>query len=48
MALVNPIGKESMAILSVEENMGFPCRSILTQIVINGQSRAKKKSKNFD
>jgi hypothetical protein len=30
-----------MAILSVEENTGFHCRSILTQIAKNGQSRAK-------
>ena len=42
MALLNAIGKESLAILSVEENTGFHCRSILTQIAINGQSRAKK------
>src|SRR5215467_6491580 len=41
MALLKAIGKESMAILSVEKNTGFHCRSILTQIVINGQSRDK-------
>src|SRR5438128_10502559 len=41
MALVNAIGKESIAILSGEENRGFHCRSILTQIPINGQSRAE-------
>ena len=38
------IGKDSMASLSVEENMGFHCRSILTQMMINGQSRAEKKT----
>jgi hypothetical protein len=36
MALLKAIGKESMAVLSVEENMEFHCRSILTQIAING------------
>src|SRR5437879_13752859 len=41
MALLKAIGKESMAVLSVEANTGCHCRSILTQIVINGQSRAK-------
>ena len=30
------IGKVSMAILAVEENTGWHCRSILTQVVING------------
>jgi hypothetical protein len=30
------IGKVSMAILSVEENTGLHCRSIVTQVVING------------
>ena len=30
------IGKESMAILSGEENLQFHCRSIVTQIPING------------
>jgi hypothetical protein len=45
MALLKAIGKESIAILSGEENRGFHCRSILTQIPINGQSRAKTWSK---
>jgi hypothetical protein len=36
MALLKAIGKESIAILAVEEHTGFHCRSILTQIVING------------
>src|SRR5439155_18176744 len=40
-ALLKAIGKESIAILSGEENKGIHCRSILTQIPINGQSRAK-------
>ena len=44
MALLKVIGKDSMASLSVEENMGFHCRSILTQMMINGQSRAEKKT----
>jgi hypothetical protein len=35
-ALRKAIGKESMAILSVAENMGFHGRSILTQIAIIG------------
>src|SRR5262249_32258484 len=46
-ALLKAIGKESMAILSVEKNTGFHCRSILTQIVINGQSRAKRLFEKF-
>ena len=41
MALLKAIGKESMAILSVEKNTGFHCRSDTAQIVINGQSRAQ-------
>src|SRR5262249_51082111 len=41
MTLLKAIGKESMAVLSVEVHTWFHCRSILTQIVINGQSRAK-------
>src|SRR5688572_14854424 len=41
MALLKAIGKDSIAILSLEERMGFHCRSILTQILIIGQSRAK-------
>jgi hypothetical protein len=41
MTLLKVIGKESMAILSVEEHAGVHCRSIVTQISINGQSRAK-------
>src|SRR5215475_757403 len=41
MALLKAIGKESIAILSSEENRGFHCRSIVTQIPINGQSRAE-------
>ena len=36
MTLLKAIGKESMAILSGEENTGCHCRSIVTQIVING------------
>ena len=36
MALVKAIGKESIVILSGEENMGFYCRSIVTQIGKNG------------
>jgi hypothetical protein len=36
MALRKAIGKVSMAILSVEENTGLHCRSIVTQVVING------------
>src|SRR5215468_4029210 len=42
MALRRAIGKESMAILAAEENTRLHCRSIVTQIVINGQSRAKR------
>ena len=44
MTLLKAIGKESMAVLSVEVHTWFHCRSILTQIVINGQSRAKSLS----
>jgi hypothetical protein len=36
MARLKAIGKDSMAILSVEENTGRHCRSIVTHIVING------------
>ena len=36
MTLRKAIGKESMTILSVEENTGFHCRSIVTQMAING------------
>jgi hypothetical protein len=32
MALLKAIGKESMAILSGEENTGCHCRSIVTQM----------------
>ena len=46
-ALLKAIGKESMAVLSVEVHTWFHCRSILTQIVINGQSRAKWMEINF-
>jgi hypothetical protein len=42
MALLKAIGKESMAILSGRREHELHCRSILTQIAINGQSRAKK------
>src|SRR5438445_4410968 len=43
-ALLKAIGKESIAILSGEENRGIHCRSILTQIPINGQSRAENEN----
>jgi hypothetical protein len=36
MALINAIGKESIAILSGAEYMGYHCRSIVTQVAING------------
>jgi len=36
MTLVQAIGKERRALLAVEENTGFHCRSMVTQIVING------------
>jgi len=36
MALLKAIGKESMAILPVEANPGFHCRSMVTQIPIKG------------
>ena len=42
-ALLKSISKESMAILSVEKHTGVHCRSILTQIAVNGQSRPNKK-----
>jgi hypothetical protein len=32
MTLLKVIGKESMAVLSVEANTGFHCRSIVTQM----------------
>jgi len=36
MTLVKAIGKERMAILAGEENTGFHCRSMVTQMVKNG------------
>jgi hypothetical protein len=36
MALLKAIGKESIAILSGEEYMGYHCRSIVTQVAVNG------------
>src|SRR5918996_6440863 len=41
MTLVKAIGKESMVILSGSRELRFHCRSSLTQMAINGQSRAK-------
>ena len=38
-ALLKAIGKESIAVLSGEEKLEFHCRSILTQIAVNGQRR---------
>jgi hypothetical protein len=42
LTLRKAIGKESRAVLSVEVHTWFHCRSLVTQIVINGQSRAKQ------
>jgi hypothetical protein len=42
MALRKAIGKERMAILSGAAHRAWHCRSMVTQMVINGQSRAKK------
>src|SRR5215510_15880826 len=41
MALLKALGKESMAILSGRREHEVHCRSILTQMAINGQSRAQ-------
>src|SRR5262252_8938208 len=41
MTLMKGIGRESMTILSGQREHGFHCRSIVTQIAVNGQSRGK-------